>query len=479
MAGKEKLGGRVKASFETRKFKGGAYATALSVIAVALVIIVNLIMTKLDIQLDVTDDGKFSLDPETVRLLEGIDEDITIYYFVQSGGESPYFDNLFTKYDDYNSRVKVEYKDPVLHPKFASQYVKDSVTTNSFLVVNESTGKAKYVPTSEVLVQEFNYNTFSSQTTGVSLESGLNAAIQHVTNDNLPVLYSVEGHGEAGVSTTLSTLLEKNNITVNDIRLLTQGNIPEDCDILFINQPQTDYTPEEIEMVKEYLAAGGDAILLLDFKTPELEAFNGLLTYYGMDVHEGIQCEGDSRYCMYQMPHVVLPTVYNTEITESVRNRKYVLAQTVSGITLREDKRETLTIEKLLETSEASYLKSTEAETLEKEEGDLSGRFLVGLNLTEAAGEGETRIAVYSAKFFLDDTLIQNSSYGNMDILLNTINVFTEQENAVAVPAKSLMEEQLTVPSAAGNKLLLCTTVLLPLGIIGVGIYVVVRRRRK
>lgn len=49
MAGKEKLGGRVKASFETRKFKGGAYATALSVIAVALVIIVNLIMTKLDI----------------------------------------------------------------------------------------------------------------------------------------------------------------------------------------------------------------------------------------------------------------------------------------------------------------------------------------------------------------------------------------------------------------------------------------------
>lgn len=103
----------------------------------------------------------------------------------------------------------------------------------------------------------------------------------------------------------------------------------------------------------------------------------------------------------------------------------------------------------------------------------------MGLNLTEAAGEGETRIAVYSAKFFLDDTLIQNSSYGNMDILLNTINVFTEQENAVAVPAKSLMEEQLTVPSAAGNKLLLCTTVLLPLGIIGVGIYVVVRRRRK
>ncbi|MDE7327329.1 MAG: GldG family protein, partial [Lachnospiraceae bacterium] len=385
----------------------------------------------------------------------------------------------FTKYDDYNSRVKTEYKDPILYPKFAAQYVEDSVTTDSFLVVNETTGKAKYVPTSEVIVQEFNYNTFRSQTTGVSLENGLNAAIQYVTNEDLPVIYSVEGHGETGVSQTLSELLTKNNITVNDVRLLTQGSIPEDCDILFINQPQSDYTPEEIAMIKEYLAAGGDAILVLDYMTPELANFNELLVYYGMDVHEGILMEGDSRYCMYQMPHVVLPTVYNTEITESVRGRKYVVAQTVSGITLREDKRETLTIEKLLETSQESYIKATDAETLEKEEGDLSGRFCVGLNLTEPAGEEETRIAVYSAKFFLDDTLLSNSTYGNMDILLNTINIFTEQENAVAVPVKSLMEEQLTVPSAAGNKLLLYTTVLLPLCIIGIGIYVVVRRRRK
>ena len=162
-----------------------------------------------------------------------------------------------------------------------------------------------------------------------------------------------------------------------------------------------------------------------------------------------------------------------------MRGRKYVVAQTVSGITLREDKREGLTIEKLLETSEQSYIKPADSETLDKEDGDLSGQFCVGLKLTEAAGEEETRIAVYSAKFFFDDQLLSESSYGNMDILINTINTFTEQENAVSVPAKSLMEEQLTVPSASGNKIVLFTTVLLPLAIIGVGIFVVVRRRKK
>lgn len=479
MAEKEKFGGRVKASFETRKFKGGAYATVLSVIAVALVVVINLIMTKLDLQLDVTDDGKFSLDTETIRLLKEIDEDITIYYFVQSGGESPYLDNLFTKYDDYNSRVKIEYKDPILHPKFAAQYVDDSVTLDSFLVVNETTGKAKFVPTSEILVQEFNYNTFQYQTTGISLENGLNSAIQYVTNEDLPVIYNVQGHGESSISSTLSKLFEKNNITTNDVRLVTQGEIPEDCDLLFINQPQTDYTADEITMVKEYLAAGGDAIFVLDYMTPELPNFNELLIYYGMDVHEGILMEGDSRYCLYQMPYVILPTVYNTDITESVRGRKYVVAQTVSGITLREDKRESLTIEKLLETSDQSYIKPADSESLEKEDGDLSGKFCIGLKLTEAAGEEETKIAVYSAKFFFDDQLLSESSYGNMDILINTINTFTEQKNAVSVPAKSLMEEQLTVPSASGNKIVLITTVLLPLAIVGAGIFVVVRRRKK
>lgn len=476
---KEKLGGRVKASFETRKFKGGAYATLLSAIAVALVIVVNLLVTKLDIQFDLTDDGKYSLDGETIRLLKEIDEDITVYYLVQSGNEITYFDRLFTKYDDYNSHIKIEYKDPVLHPRFASQYVEDNVTEQSFLVVNEETGKAKYVPYSEAVVQEINYNTFQMQATGISLETGLNAAIQYVTNDDLPVLYNVQGHGESSISSTLSDYLTKNNISVNDIRLVTQEAVPEDCDILFINQPQSDYMPEEITMIKQYLAAGGDAIWILDFVTPELPNFMELLAYYGMDVQEGLVLEGDSRHYMFQAPYVVLPTVYNTEITNSVRGKKYVVMQSSTGILLREDKRDSLSIEKLLETSETSYIKPMQAETLEKEDDDLQGRFCVGLKITEQAGEEEMRIAVYSAKFFLDDTLVANSSYGNGDILLNTINIFTEQENAVAVAAKSLAEPQLTIASAEANRIAVTVAVIMPLCIIGIGIYVVVRRRKK
>ena len=96
---KKKFGAGVKASFTTRKFRGGAYATVLSVIAVALVLVVNMIATKLDIQSDLTADSKYSLHDETIELLKGISDDITIYCLEISGEEITQFDKIFSKYD--------------------------------------------------------------------------------------------------------------------------------------------------------------------------------------------------------------------------------------------------------------------------------------------------------------------------------------------------------------------------------------------
>lgn len=476
---KEKLGKRVKNSFTTRKFRGGAYATALSVIAIAMVLVVNLIVTKLDISIDLTSDGKYSLNEETISLLKGLEDDITIYYLVAGGEEITYFDKLFSKYDDYGSKVTLAYKDPVLYPKFAAGYVDDEVTDQSFLVVNETTGRAKYVPYSDLLVMEFDYSTYNYTTTGIDLEGQLDAAIQYVTNENLPVMYAVTGHGETSISSVMSELLEKGNVTTNDITLITEEMIPEDCDILFINQPQNDYTEEEVEMIEKYLMDGGYAIICVDYVTPDLTNFSSLLVFYGLDVQDGMIMEGKSSYYVNQRPYMLLPTVYSSDITDSVRGKKYVIAAYASGITLREDIRDTITTTNLLYTSSSSYIKPVDTDTLEKESGDMEGPFYVGIALSETLADEETKIAVFSAKLFFDDSLLVNSTYGNADILLNTISTFTDQENAVSVPVMSLTEDMLTMTTAQSNRIAVMTAVLLPLCVIGIGIYVVVRRRKK
>lgn len=476
---KKKGKGGWKASFTTRKFRGGAYATVLSVIAVALVVAVNMLATKLEIRFDMTDDGKYTLHEETIGLLKGLKDDITIYSLEVSGDELPQFEKIFTKYDDYSSHVTLAYKDPVLHPKFVSQYVDDSVQKHSFLVVNESNGRAKYVDYTDILVQEFSYSTYQFYTTGIDLEGRLDAAIQYVTNEELPVMYRITGHGESALSGGMPELLEKGNVTVQDIQLISADGIPEDCDILLFYQPQSDYTEEEITLVRGWLEKGGYGIFLLDDATPTLKNFNGLLQYYGMDTHEGVVMEGDSKYFASQMPYVILPTVYSSDITDSVRGKKYVVAQWATGITLREDKRDTVSVTRLLTTSDSSYIKELNSETLVKQEGDPEGPFCVGLMLKESVNGGETKLAVYSAKYFLAKDMVGSESYGNGDIFLNTISSFTEQESSVSVPSISIEEDKIVMSSAEANRIAILTAIVLPLAIIGAGVFVIVRRRKK
>ncbi len=231
--------------------------------------------------------------------------------------------------------------------------------------------------------------------------------------------------------------------------------------------------------MRGWLEKGGYGIFLLDDATPTLKNFNGLLQYYGMDTHEGVVMEGDSKYFASQMPYVILPTVYSSDITDSVRGKKYVVAQWATGITLREDKRDTVSVTRLLTTSDSSYIKELNSETLVKQEGDPEGPFCVGLMLKESVNGGETKLAVYSAKYFLAKDMVGSESYGNGDIFLNTISSFTEQESSVSVPSISIEEDKIVMSSAEANRIAILTAIVLPLAIIGVGVFVIVRRRKK
>lgn len=71
---------KIKNSFRSKKFKGGAYATSLSAIMIVLVVVINLFFSELNIKIDLTADAKNSLTDETVEMIKNLDDKITIYY---------------------------------------------------------------------------------------------------------------------------------------------------------------------------------------------------------------------------------------------------------------------------------------------------------------------------------------------------------------------------------------------------------------
>ena len=58
------------------------------------------------------------------------------------------------------------------------------------------------------------YQTYSSHTTGFDGEGQITSAIGYVTSEDLPILYTLEGHGEKEMDSTIKEDIEKANMDI-------------------------------------------------------------------------------------------------------------------------------------------------------------------------------------------------------------------------------------------------------------------------
>lgn len=470
---------KIKNSFRSKKFKGGAYATTISSVVIALVIIVNLFATELDIKVDMTSDARYSLTDETISMLNQIGDKITIYFLAQAGTENETFKKIVENYEKVSDNISLVYKDPVQYPKFASQYVDDTIQEQSFIVVNETNGRAKYIDYEDMLLTEMNYETYQQSVTGIDVEGRVDAAIQYVTNEDLPMIYEIEGHGETALTTTVTDILSKANISSEKINTLTGNDIPEECDVLYINHPQSDYSEDELKLIAAYLEKGGDAIINLDYNTVDLPNFSAFITDYGIDIVPGIVLEGDSSHYNSNNITNLIPNVISNDFTSEFRNKKFVIAPVATGLQIREDMDESVTANKILNTTDSAYSKTDmNSQTVEKEDGDIDGPFEIGLELVKGTDDTESRVVLYSSYLF-DETYLAETSIANQDLFINTINSLTEQENTLNIRTTSVSEETLVVTSAQANQMGVVTAALIPLIFIATGVVVTVQRRKR
>lgn len=66
----------------------------------------------------------------------------------------------------------------------------------------------------EIYESSVDYNTYSYTTTGFDGEGQITSAISYVTSENLPVLYTLDGHGEKDLDASIREDIEKANIEI-------------------------------------------------------------------------------------------------------------------------------------------------------------------------------------------------------------------------------------------------------------------------
>ena len=344
--------------------------------------------------------------------------------------------------------------------------------------------KSKVVDYNSLYEAEYDYYTGSSSTTGFDGEGQIDSAIAYVTSDNIPVIYTLEGHSEMKVNSDLKNSMEKANYQIESLNLLTADGVPEDAGCLLIASPQNDLSEDEAKKIISYLENGGKAMIFTDYINLEMPNLKSVLETYGVTYEDGMVLEGNSKHYIMQVPYYLVPTINSTKITsEMVSDNRYVLMPVAQSVKILDEYRDSLIIEPILTTSESAYIKADveNMTTFEKEDGDQEGQFHLGVCISEQINdEKSTQIAYYSSASLIDSGTDQQVSGGNSELVMATLGWMCENETPViSVAGKTLTMDYLTVPEYDARYWSVITCGVIPVTFLLIGAVIWFKRRKQ
>lgn len=228
----------------------------------------------------------------------------------------------------------------------------------------------------------------------------------------------------------------------------------------------------------EYVDNGGKLLVIAGpTKDGILENLYSLLLDYGIETNEGIVVEADREHYAFQAPFMLLPEMKRNVITNSLIEENYYPIMPVSlGLTIKETPTNA-TVTPLLNTSNSSFSKVAgySITSYEKEEGDIDGPFTLALSI-ENRNDGE--IVWFASSKFLEDMYNAYSSGANVNLGMNALSSLIGESEAVAIRSKSLNYSYLTISDSTSFMLKVIMIGVFPLLYLGVGIYIILRRRK-
>ncbi len=470
---------RYSVSLKTLSF--GAYSTGSIALAVAVVVVINIVLGEMPsswTSVDMTSQKLYSLTDQTKEFVESINEDVTIYVIVAEDSQDTTLGQTLQRYDDLSEHIKVEYVDPNVNPRFYMQYT-DSISMNSLIVVSGK--RNKVIDYSSIYESSFDYTTYTSTTTGYDGEGQITSALDYVLSDSMPKVYMTEGHGEYTLSSSFTNALKKENVDYETVNLMDYDTVPRDAACLIINAPGSDFSSDDTDKVIEYLNAGGNVVFvtgLTEGETPNLDA---ITDYMGLSIAEGLVVEQDAAN-YYRNPYYLLPTQSYSTYTAGLYNQYYIFAPYVQGIVIKNEEAEGITYNSFLSTSDKAFSKvgDINVQNFDKAEGDIDGPFGVGVSaVKELDEETSATLIVYGCDQLFTDEANSMVSGANRVLFTNTVSSFVDHEVSVSIPAKSYEISYLTIPQSKAVLVGMMTIIVIPVGCLAAGFVIWFRRRKR
>ena len=463
--------------------KRGVHTAVTSVIMLAIVVVINLAVEQIPSnyrEFDISDNKIYTVSDEAKSYLDELEEHVEIIVFAPedeldfsvtepSGGTvnisiSRYLNN----YAGQSDKISLRYIDTVAHPTAAQEY---ETSSDTIVVRCAATGKQKVLTYYDLLPYDETYMLYYSTlvVTGFSGDGAMTGAIDYVTKGNSRVIYELVGHGESELGDSVLEAIDKVNVGVDSVSLLKEG-VPKDCDLIIANAPASDLADSELEMLREYLAGGGQ-VMVLSGGRYDLPNWKGLLAEYGLQLEYGVVMDAKNNYAQMGGDGLfVIDPVLNSEssVVSGISGTSQALLMYPGGMTQIEPARDTITVTPFMTTSSEGYLYVSEDQEM------VQGTYILGA----AAQEGEGRLIAISAESMVDESLLNAySGMSNLTIFMRAAMDAFDDVSDIAIGVKSLG----VTYNVVGNVRLwgLLYVVIIPLGVLVGGLMLWMKRRKQ
>lgn len=252
------------------KFRKTIIVSRLFTLLIVLVLIaafvgLNIWIRSLDLpEIDVTANQIYTLSDSSKKALESVDQEIKIYVFGIDEDDSVV--GLIKQYCAVNDKITYE----MLSSETNLAKVQEFELEDGYAIVVVESGDSKKIIDASSEFHSYDYTTYAEVDT---TEQTLTNSILSLSIENKPKVYFVEGHNEFKISKEegtqaelgiLSTYLKNEAFEIDTLNLTSSGSIPEDCDVLAIMSPETDFLENETQAVMDYINKGGNIFLTRD-----------------------------------------------------------------------------------------------------------------------------------------------------------------------------------------------------------------------
>lgn len=510
-----------------KKLRYGGVATAITCVVTAVVIVLNILVSRIvekyPLKLDLTESGLFEISQESIDYLKTVDMDVNFTVlmaesnFQASSVSLKMVSEMLERYAQNTNKIHVSYIDPTTNPDVVNTYQSNyaGTLTEGDIIISDAADPSKlrvvsmgslfsYDQQKYALYYYYGQGTLDDCITGFSGEQNLTAALMYVTDADpikVAVIATANGspiYNQQYAAYPLAIFVEtlsRNGYDTATVDLYTDTLDPEEYDMALLPAPVKDLTSTAIDNISAFLYNDGEygrnLIYFADSFQGDTPNIDEMLSTWGIAITKNIALEGNTNAAqqvplllgsMSQTVAVPVAQIADDSYAEGMANTSLpIVAPLCRTIDLLWESQEGGITTSLLKTSDTVYLNEMGSNTENANTSAAGSQTIMAVSKRQLMINNiphASSIMVLGSTMLSDYNVMQDASYNNANFLINAINTMAGKDSGLVIAEKQMTTQTLTM-TAGELKGINLFIFAIPMAVMVTGIVVIVRRRNK